>query len=140
MTTNNPQILVPINVEKFSEKGLKEAIKYAKYMNGEITGVHVVVVHSTLASTVINYKKYLTEKSEKFLNSIGKKCEKEGVKFHSKILYGKPATEITKFAEKKKFDLIIIGSRDLTGLKSALMGSISNAVVHKSRISVLVVK
>ena len=135
-----PQILVPIDINTFSEKGLKQAIKYAKFMNAEITGVNVVVVYPTLASTVVNYKKFLTGKAEKFLDGIDKKCAKEGIKFHSKILYGKPSTEITKFADKKKFDLIIIGSRGLTGLKSAIMGSISNAIVHKSKTSVLVVK
>lgn len=133
-------ILVPIDVNEFSEKGLKEAIKYAKYLDADITGVNVVEVRSTLVSTVINYKKYVTEKSQKFLDSVGKKCEKEGIKFHSKILYGKPSTEITKFSKKNKFDLIIIGARGLTGLKSALMGSTSNAIVQKSNTSVLVVK
>ncbi|MFB5615042.1 MAG: universal stress protein [Candidatus Nitrosomaritimum yanchengensis] len=47
---------------------------------------------------------------------------------------------MTEFAKKKNFDLIIIGARGLTGLKSALMGSTSNAIVQKSKTSVLVVK
>lgn len=133
-------ILVPIDIARFSDKGFQEAIKYAKFLGAEITGVNVIEVRSTLVATVVNYKKYLTEKSEKFLNSLSKKCEKEGIKFHSKILYGKPSTEITEFAKKKNFDLIIIGARGLTGLKSALMGSTSNAIVQKSKTSILVVK
>ena len=135
-----PQILVAIDINTFSDKGLKAAIKYAKFMNAEITGVNVVEVRATLASTVINYKKFLTGKAEKFLDSINKKCEKEGVKFNSKILYGKPSTEISKFADPKKFDLIVIGSLGLTGLKNAIMGSTSNGIVHKSKTSVLVIK
>jgi nucleotide-binding universal stress UspA family protein len=53
-----PQILVAIDINTFSDKGLKAAIKYAKFMNAEITGVNVVEVRATLASTVINYKKF----------------------------------------------------------------------------------
>lgn len=134
------QILLPIDTSKPSEKGLKKAIYYAKIMNAEITGVNVITVHPTLASTVLDYKKFVTQKTERFLETVQKKCEKEGVKFNSKILYGKPSTEITKYAQKKNFDLIIIGSRGLTGLKRAIMGSIASAIVQKSKTSVLVVK
>ena len=133
-------ILVTIDGSKFSEKGLNEAMYYAKLTNADITGVNVVVVYPTLASTVINYKKFLTEKSEKLLNSIKLKCEKEGITFNSKILYGKPSTEISKFIQKEKFDLVIIGSRGLSGIKRTVLGSIATGIIQKSKTSVLVVK
>lgn len=132
--------LVTLDGSKFSEKGLKEAINYAKLTNAEITGLNVVVVYPTLVSTVVNYKKYLTEKSEKMLESAKQKCEKEGVKFTSKILYGKPSTKISEFAQKEKFDLIVIGSRGLSGLRQTILGSIASGIVQKSKTSVLVVK
>ena len=134
------RILVPLDGSTFSEKGLNEAIFYAKLTNAEITGLNVVVVYPTLASTVINYKKYLTEKSEKLLDSTKQKCEKQGVKFNSKILYGKPSTKISEFAQKEKFDLIVIGSRGLSGIKQTILGSIASGIVQKSKTSVLVVK
>lgn len=134
------RFMVTLDGSTFSDKGLKEAIYYAKLADAEITGVNVVVVYPTLASTVVNYKKYLTEKSEKLLNSARQKCEKEGVKFNSKILYGKPSTKISEFAKKEKFDLIIIGSRGLSGLKQTILGSIASGIVQKSKTSVLVVK
>ena len=134
------RILVTLDGSKFSEKGLNEAIYYAKLTGAEITGLNVVVVQSTLASSVLNYKKYLTEKSEKFLGSMKQRCEKEGVKFDSKILYGKPSTRITEFAQKEKFDLIIVGSRGLSGIKQKILGSIASGIVQKSKSSVLVVK
>ncbi len=134
------RILVTLDGSKFSEKGLNEAIFYAKLTDAEITGLNVVVVQSTLASSVLNYKKYLTEKSEKFLDSMKQRCEKEGVKFKSKILYGKPSTKIAEFAQKEKFDLIIVGSRGLSGIKQKILGSIASGIVQKSKTSVLVVK
>ena len=134
------RILVTLDGSKFSEKGLSEAIYYAKLTNAEITGLNVVVVHPTLASSVLNYKKYLTEKSEKLLDSVKQKCEKEGIKFDSKILYGKPSTRISEFAQKEKFDLIIVGSRGLSGIRQTILGSIASGIVQKSKTSVLVVK
>ncbi len=134
------QILVPLDGSKPSEKGLNRAIYLAKLTDAEITGVTVVNVKPTLAATVVKYKKYLTEKSQERLDEIKEKCQKDGIKFKTKILYGKPSTEISKYAQKQKFDLIVIGSRGLSGLKRTMLGSIASAIVQKSKIAVLVVK
>jgi len=40
----------------------------------------------------------------------------------------------------KGFDIIVIGSRGQSGLKEIFLGSVANAVVHKSKIPVLVIK
>jgi nucleotide-binding universal stress UspA family protein len=42
--------------------------------------------------------------------------------------------------KQNKFDLVVIGSRGMGGIKEAFLGSVSNAIVHKSHVSVLVVK
>lgn len=134
------QILVPLDGSKSSEKGLARAIYLSKLTNAEITGLTVVNVHPTLAATVVKYKKFLTEKSQERLDSIKEKCQKEGIKFKTKILYGKPSTEIANYAQKEKLDLIVIGSRGLSGLKRTMLGSIASATVQKSKVAVLVVK
>jgi len=133
-------ILVALDGSAASKKGLEKAIYIAKISDAKITGVSVVVVHPTLAGTVINYKKFLTEKTEKMLNSIKKDCEKQKVPFMIKILYGKPSSQIAEFANKEKVDLIVTGSKGIGGFKGTILGSISNSIVQKSKISVLVVK
>jgi len=133
-------ILVALDVSNTSKKGLDKAIYLAKISDAKITGLHVIVVHSTLASTVTNYRNYLTKKAEKELSSTKKYCEKQGIQFTSKILQGNPASKIAEFAEKQKVDLVVIGSRGLGGIKGAVLGSVANSVVHKSKVSVLVVK
>ena len=133
-------ILVALDGSDASKKGLDRAIYIAKLTGAKITGVTVVVVYPTLAGTVINYKKYLTEKSEKMLDSIKKDCEKQTVQFTYKILYGKPSSQIAGFASKENVDLIVIGSKGIGGFKGTILGSISNSVAQKSKVSVLVVK
>jgi len=48
--------------------------------------------------------------------------------------------EIVEYAEKYKIDLIIIGSRGMTGFKKMLLGSVASGVVTYAQCPVLVVK
>lgn len=56
------------------------------------------------------------------------------------IVTGDPAEEIIRLAHIYTCDLIVIGSRGLTGLKRILQGSVSSQVVVDAPCSVFVVK
>lgn len=56
------------------------------------------------------------------------------------IVTGDPAEEIVRLAHIYSCDLIVIGSRGLTGLKRIIEGSVSSQVVADAPCSVLVVK
>ncbi len=56
------------------------------------------------------------------------------------IVTGDPAEEIIRLANIYKADLIVIGSRGLTGINRILLGSVSSQVVADAHCSVLVVK
>lgn len=56
------------------------------------------------------------------------------------IVMGDPAVEIVRLAHIYHVDLIVIGTRGLTGLNRIIQGSVSGQVVAESPCSVLVVK
>lgn len=56
------------------------------------------------------------------------------------IVRGEPAEEIVRLANIHHADLIVIGSRGLTGVTRILQGSVSSQVVEEASCSVLVVK
>ena len=133
-------IIVALDISGASKKGLDTAINLAKLTDAKITCVTAIVVYPTLAATVVNYRKFLTKKAETMLDSTKKYCEKQDIQFTSKVLQGNPSSEITKFAEKQKADMIVIGSKGLGGMKGKIFGSVVNSIVHESKVSVLVVK
>jgi nucleotide-binding universal stress UspA family protein len=55
---------------------------------------------------------------------------------HAKV--GRPDVEIVRLAEELGADLIVLGSRGLGPLRRALMGSVSESVLHHAHTSVLV--
>lgn len=60
--------------------------------------------------------------------------------FERKIDFGDPVPKITKFATSLNFDIIVIGIRGMSGIKEKLLDSVSNYVVHKSSVLVMIVK
>jgi nucleotide-binding universal stress UspA family protein len=62
-------------------------------------------------------------------------CESE-----LEIVTGDPAVEIVRLAHIHQANLIVIGSRGLTGLQRILEGSVSSQVVADAPCSVLVIK
>jgi nucleotide-binding universal stress UspA family protein len=56
------------------------------------------------------------------------------------VIFGDPAEEIIRLANIYQADLIVIGSRGLTGVQRVIEDSVSSLVVAEATCSVLVVK
>ena len=135
------KILVPLDGSKNSLRGLDNAISIARACQATISGIYVLPVHPrNLADVVIPFFTHPERKAKKFLADAKKRAAQKGILFKSKIIWGSPTYEIQEMADSKKFDLIVIGSRGMGSLKELFLGSVSNAIVHKSKIPVMVVK
>jgi nucleotide-binding universal stress UspA family protein len=66
--------------------------------------------------------------------------EKLSVNSELEIVTGDPAEEIIRLSNIHKADLVIMGSRGLTGMKRIVLGSVSNQVMEEASCSVLIVK
>ncbi len=66
--------------------------------------------------------------------------EKLSIKSDLEMVTGDPADEIIRLANIYQADLLIIGSRGLTGMRRIVQGSVSSQVVEEANCSVLVVK
>jgi nucleotide-binding universal stress UspA family protein len=62
------------------------------------------------------------------------------VTYEIKILLGEPGPVIVEYANKEKFDLVVIGSRGLNVLQEMVLGSVSHKVVKRADCPVLIVK
>ncbi|WP_316506814.1 universal stress protein [Nitrosopumilus sp.] len=136
------KILVPLDGSANATRGLDRAIEIAKSSGAEITGFYVF--HLPLAAGIKYTQKMKDEAQKKAVKAIGpamNKTQKAGAVFKYKTGGGgSTGSEIVKFAEKGKFDMIVIGARGMGGAKEAFLGSTSNYVMHKTKIPVLVVK
>ena len=90
-----------------------------------------------LASGIQESQKHRTEN---MLSEYAHNLEKNGLSVQQKLAFGHPAEELLTLAEKKKCDLIVVGSRGVTGLRKFFLGSVSNKVACHAPCSVLVVR
>jgi len=123
------KILVGVDGSEHAERALKQAIQIAKRFSAEITVVNVY--HSPLGQ----------ETSQDILSKAKKTLENTGVKFKTALVLSVNTPKvITDMAEDEKFDLVVVGSREIGAIHAFLIGSVCNKICYDSPISVLIVK
>ncbi len=137
------KILVPLDGSKNSIRGLDNAITLARACHGTITALYIKTVPGIYAIHPIGFVSlYHVNGAKKFLESAKTHAAKKGISLSHKIIGGEPGFDIVRFAhnKKNKIDMIVIGARGRGLAKEIFLGSVSNYVVHKSKLPVLVVK
>ena len=135
------KILVPLDGSKNSIRGLDNAISIARACQATITGLYIIpMCPRNLTDAVIPYFIHPEKEAKRFMRNAKVSAAQKGILFRSKIIRGSPTCEIQQLVVPKKFDLIVIGARGRGFVKEAFLGSVSNSIVHKSKIPVMVVK
>jgi len=141
------RILVPLDGSDSSFRAAKYAIKLAKPENAEIIFMHAVVnppyvEYKTAEVVIYHYIEEAKRHAEMWYKNVGDLASKEGIKFSAETILDvvSAADSITNYAERKKTDLIVIGTKGRTGLKRFLLGSVASGVVTHAKCSVLVVR
>jgi nucleotide-binding universal stress UspA family protein len=63
-----------------------------------------------------------------------------GIEFQSEVGSGDPAHTIVDILERFECDLVVMGASGTSTLRSALLGSVSNEVLHAAGVPVMIVK
>lgn len=80
------------------------------------------------------------ERGRKVLERMRNLVAHRGLTAHPALVEGHPAEEIIRAVQRTHADLVILGSRGMTGLKGAFLGSVSRKVARHAPCSVLVVR
>jgi nucleotide-binding universal stress UspA family protein len=80
--------------------------------------------------------------AEGIVAGVVSKANAEGLKVRGEIIENVPSVveAISDYAEEWKVELIIVGTRGLSGFKKLLLGSVSSALVAHAPCSVLVIR
>lgn len=139
------RILVPLDFSSHSDAALALAIELAREHGAEIHLVHAYELPTavTMAYGVAIPQAVwdgVQEAALERLEAGRKKVEAEGVKATTHLATGPAADAILQAAETFGADLIVMGTRGLTGLKHVLLGSVAERTIRHAPCPVLTVK
>jgi nucleotide-binding universal stress UspA family protein len=147
------KILVAVDGSKPSLIASVQAIDISKRLNAEMTAIYVVspdIRYNYLEDTITprlpralkDVMMIAMQTGEKHLDKVKQKAREKDVRVKTDVIIGISSVvkEIVEYAEKNKIDMIVIGSRGLSGIKKMLLGSVANGVVTYAHCPVLVAK
>ena len=149
------RILVPIDGSEPADKALEYALDLADKYAADIEILNVISTapipigpypmgYGELAvpAWMGTYSKELKASHEKMLSEALEKAKKNkpGLNISTKLVEGRPADKIVEAAKEGNFDIVVMGSRGLGGIKKFFLGSISGRVSDHAECPVLIVK
>ena len=137
-----------------SEQSRKAAVKAADLLanreDAEVTVLHVWHIDASFvlypeaghiaAEILQRIEQQKQDEGNRMLSKTAAIFEGKNIKTLKMLKRGHPATTIVETASEGGFDLVVIGSRGLGGIKKMLLGSVSNAVAQEAHTSVMIVK
>lgn len=126
MMRMNPEVRVTVlsvfpAAERSGAKEESEALEFS------------FIMHDKLMETVEETIKNIEKKYREYFRG-------EGLEITFEHRFGDPAERICRYAERRNFDLVAVGTRGLKGFEGLVLGSVAHKVVHLSKIPVLLVR
>jgi nucleotide-binding universal stress UspA family protein len=145
--------LVPVDGSKPSLDASVQAIDIAKRLDAELIALYVVspdirydymedIITPRLPRALKDVMMIAMQKGERHVKKVQQKASQRKVKVKTDVVIGVSSIvkDIVGYAEKNRIDMIVIGSRGLSGIKKMLLGSVASGVVTYSHCPVLVAK
>ena len=152
------KILVAIDGSTMSRKVFEAGMSLAQNTRASLMLLHVLSTEeknyptqfrssgresAPIDDSLLNVERQQWQKSAQqgltLLQSLTEEATKAGVKTEFKPTWGYPGRNICEEAQTGAAELILVGSRGLTGLKEMWLGSISNYVTHHAPCSVWII-
>ncbi len=142
------KILACTDGSEQSRKALKEAAKIAECFNGEVTVIYVedFIPYPAEIGPYFSEESFRQleernkEDSARIIADAVKIFEEQKIQVKTILKKGHPSETVSRVASEGGFEMVVIGSRGLGGLKKLLLGSVSNAVAQSIEANVLIVK
>jgi len=134
-------ILLATDGSDFSEAAMKHAINISRACSCKLYVISVVEANPEYEALAPQIVEKAESDTRQLLERTRESIVKEGIECETIAHQGEgPAQFMLEEAEKKKVDIIVMGSHGRKGLAKFLMGSVTQKVLAHAPCSVLVVK
>ncbi len=134
------KILVAVDGSEYSDVAVKMAGELAEKFGSKVTLLNVIKPLSVFHEEVEIVEGLQKDEARRILRKSKEILIDMGVDSKTLFRKGDPASEIVDLTKENEGDLIVVGSRGLSGIKMFLLGSVSKRVTEHAPCSVLVVR
>lgn len=138
------KIMIATDGSVCSRLAANKGIELARLSGGTVYAVYVISTEYFSSMAVdFNWERMheaLKKDGCKALDYVKGIGELENVNVESILLEGHPASELIRYAEEEKMDIIVMGTLGRTGIDRLLLGSVAVNVVRHSKVPVMVVR
>jgi nucleotide-binding universal stress UspA family protein len=144
-----------VNSELTCPMGFNRVKQGKDSLGADVTAIHVVDRSSLASASDLGgllgyyeggnleyYEEQLRKHARELLGEAEGLAKKEGVKINTQVIMNAPSTAegIINYASSANVDLIVIGTKGMTGAKKFFMGSVTNKVASHAHCPVLAVR
>lgn len=133
------RILLPVDGSDEATRAAKRGLDLARTFDAAVDVLHVVDRRSRRLARTDDERTQLRERGEAILADIEDLAADLDEPVTTTLLEGTPTTRIAEHAADRDADLIVIGQQGMTGLGKRLLGGVTEGVLHRSDVPVLVV-
>lgn len=134
-------ILVPTDGSEGVQQAIEQAIGLASVTDATIHALYVVDTADRVPITEadrLTIETALEEAGERAVADVADRAGERGVNTETAVRHGVPHEEIVSYAEENGVDLIVMGTHGRSGMDRILLGSVTDNVIRRAEIPVLV--
>ncbi|MEM4743298.1 MAG: universal stress protein, partial [Pyrobaculum sp.] len=125
------KILIAYDGSDHAKKAIQHAVALAKAFD---SALYVITIATDPSQVSIERARRIVDEAARQISNMGVSVAE------TEVRSGNPPTEILNYAEEREVDLIVMGSRGLSAIQRLVLGSVSQTVVSRARVPVLVVR
>lgn len=139
------RILVPVDESKMSLRVVEYLLRHETLL-GAKPEIELVNVQYSVPESIIQLfgmdavKQYYLETGKNVFDELSKTLDLKPLHAEERVLYGDVGAKLAEEAKDFKTDLIVMGTRGLNPMKGLLLGSVSNALLARTRVPMLLIR
>ena len=139
------KILLPVDGSDYTKRMLSYLAAHDELL-GTANTFHFLTVVAPITSYATRFleqgtlENYYAEESERVLQPVRAYAAQHHWNYRATAAHGHAAMEIARTADAEKSDLIVMGSHGHGSLASVVMGSVTNAVLARCKVPLLLIR
>lgn len=133
------RLLLTVDGSSEARNAAEFGLRLASAFDATVTILHVVEQKALGLTETLEERERLRNRGEEVVAAVAERATTLGLQAETVVAEGRPVEEIDARATQYATDLVVVGRQGLTGLGRRLLGGVTEQLLHRSDVPVVVV-